>query len=66
MIKTLCDRCGVEAPVESVGIVEKVDYCEDCQVAYEAFEKKVDALHSRLATEWEIGIELLKEELCIK
>lgn len=66
MIKTLCDRCGGDPPVKSVGIVETHDYCEDCQAVYEQYEKKLDNLHTKLAIEWEIGLRLLKEELCIK
>lgn len=66
MIKITCDRCGGSSPVKSVGVVEKFDYCFDCQEIYKEFEKKIDALHSKLAVEWEIGLRLLKEDLCIK
>lgn len=50
---TICDGCGGQGNnFERIGHVIRRDYCGGCQARAEEYQREVDALHSKIAADW--------------
>ena len=61
-IQLVCDGgCGLTttSPEEfhEVGVVKKRQYCDECWPPIEEMVKAMDALHDRLAKQWDSGLD---------
>ena len=65
-IAYICDGCGAsiidKADIKEFGLVKQCQYCEKCAVHVEQFYTKVNALHSKIAGQWTIGMERLRKD----
>jgi len=61
---TFCDGCGArgsETTFKRLGIIDPMDYCDDCAKVVEEHLQKRDELHEALVLRWETVVEELKQ-----
>ena len=59
-----CDGCGTVCDeTKQAGIINKLDYCDDCFDIAEDFVSDRNQLHESVAAHWAAGIAALKEEV---
>ncbi len=65
-IAYICDGCGAsivdKADIKEFGLVKQCQYCEKCALCVERHYKAVNALHSKLAKQWTVGVGRLKKD----
>lgn len=61
---TQCDGCKqlVEGDAELIGHDVKHDYCEDCAPVAKQMLTDIDALHDKLASDWDKSLSKIKSK----